>query len=209
MHLWDPKYFRAKFGDQIVEVMADRSSDPRYELRSEFHKKRMLFSEFLDRIAACSESTDAYIVANNHFLEHPWASGLYDDIEAFPEYLDPDKVVGNTFVWFGAAGTVTPLHRDLMNIFMAQVRGRKQIGLISPNYSSEVYNEIGVFSEVDYEAPDLLKYPLLATVQRQDVELLPGEVLFLPVGWWHHVRSVELSIMVSFTNFVFPNKYRL
>ncbi|MGL5509483.1 MAG: cupin-like domain-containing protein, partial [Microcoleaceae cyanobacterium] len=29
----------------------------------------------------------------------------------------------------------------------------------------------------------------------------------IPVGWWHYVESLEVSISVSFTNFIFPNHY--
>jgi ribosomal protein L16 Arg81 hydroxylase len=35
----------------------------------------------------------------------------------------------------------------------------------------------------------------------------PGEVLFMPVGWWHHVRALEVSMTLAFTNFVFPNHF--
>jgi ribosomal protein L16 Arg81 hydroxylase len=38
--------------------------------------------------------------------------------------------------------------------------------------------------------------------------LQPGEVLFMPVGWWHHVRALDVSVTVSFTNFVFPNHFK-
>ena len=41
-----------------------------------------------------------------------------------------------------------------------------------------------------------------------DLELAPGEVLFVPVGWWHHVRALDWSITLSLTNFVFPNRYK-
>jgi ribosomal protein L16 Arg81 hydroxylase len=39
------------------------------------------------------------------------------------------------------------------------------------------------------------------------VVLEPGQALFIPVGWWHHVRSLDVSISVSFTNFLAPNDY--
>ena len=40
-----------------------------------------------------------------------------------------------------------------------------------------------------------------------DVVLEAGEVLFLPAGWWHQVRSLDMSITVTFMNFVFPNRF--
>ena len=110
-------------------------------------------------------------------------------------------------MWFGPAGTVTPLHHDTMNILFCQVYGRKLVSLISPDESPWLYNELGVFSEVDFENPDFEVHPLYQHVDRIEVEMNPGEILFLPVGWWHHVRSLETSISVSFTNFVFPNDY--
>ena len=40
-----------------------------------------------------------------------------------------------------------------------------------------------------------------------DVEIGPGDLLFLPVGWWHHVRGLDTSITMTFTNFVFDNDF--
>ena len=40
-----------------------------------------------------------------------------------------------------------------------------------------------------------------------DVEIGPGDLLFLPVGWWHHVLGLEISITMTFTNFVFDNDF--
>ena len=42
-----------------------------------------------------------------------------------------------------------------------------------------------------------------ATLAQQGATLLsavvgPGEVLFIPKGWWHHVRSLTPSISLSF-----------
>jgi ribosomal protein L16 Arg81 hydroxylase len=64
-----------------------------------------------------------------------------------------------------------------------------------------VYNHIGVFSEVDCEKPDLVRHPLYRYANKFVFDLNPGEALFIPVGWWHHVRALDVSISVSFTNF--------
>jgi mannose-6-phosphate isomerase-like protein (cupin superfamily) len=34
-----------------------------------------------------------------------------------------------------------------------------------------------------------------------DIVLEPGECVFLPLGWWHWVKSLDVSISLSFTNF--------
>jgi hypothetical protein len=32
-------------------------------------------------------------------------------------------------------------------------------------------------------------------------------MLFIPVGWWHHVRALSLSINLAFTNFTRANAF--
>ena len=79
--------------------------------------------------------------------------------------------------------------------------------MIPPYYTHLLYNYRGVFSEVDCENPDYEKYPLFQKIPIIEVTLNPNEVIFIPVGWWHTVKSLDISISLSFTNFVFPNQY--
>lgn len=204
--VWDPGYFKSTCGNETVEVMAGRDSDERYEINSEDHKTAMSFGDYIDRITKSGNSNDCYLVANNNLLRREGMKHLLDDIEIFPEYLDKDGAEG-VFFWFGPAGTVTPLHHDAMNIFMAQVIGRKRVTLIPSCQIHRMYNDIGVYSEVKCEEPDYNEYPEFRDAQVRSFVLKPGEVLFIPVGWWHHVRSLDLSVTVSFTNFLFQNHY--
>ena len=203
---WGPEYFKATCGEALVEIMSGRSRDPRYEINAYDHKQEVRFADYVERVAAGGESNDYYLVANNGFFARPEMRPLYDDIR-FPEHLDPAQSDGRVHFWFGPAGTVTPLHHDLMNVLMAQVRGRKRVTLISPDQTHRLYNEIGVFSEVDPEDPDLERHPLYRDVEALRVDLAPGEVLFLPVGWWHHVRALDVSVTVTFTNFIHRNEF--
>lgn len=205
--LWNSEYFASSCGNETIEVMAGRNSDPRYELNSDLHRKTMSFREYIDHITQSGGSNDHYLVANNNFFARPGMKHLFNDIVVFPEYLDANNVDHGVFFWFGPSGTVTPLHHDVLNVLMAQVCGRKRITLIASDQIGRVYNEIGVYSEVDCEKPDLKEFPDFQDVPIQRFVLRPGEVLFIPVGWWHHVRSLDLSVTVSFTNFVFPNYY--
>ena len=207
MSLWTPQYLQEHFGDLEVEIQANRNADPRYEINSEQHKYMLRMSDYVDRVVNGGETNDYYMVANNHRVNNQVLKAVFDDIEIFPDYLDPNLAEGRAFFWFGPKGTITPLHHDPTNLFMAQVSGRKRWKAISPFQTHLLYNHVGVFSEVDVESPDYAKHPLYQQVHVTEFELNPGEVIFMPVGWWHHVRSLDICISMSFTNFVFPNEY--
>lgn len=204
---WSPEYLKEVLGTEEVEIMAARDADANYEINSHQHRRTILFGQYVDMVHGGGETNDFYLVANNGFLQRPKARQLLNDIEMFPEYLEAANADGKVFFWYGPAGTVTPLHHDTSNIFMAQVRGRKRVKLISPNDLEFVYNDVGVYSKVDCEHADLARWPQFRNATIIDVVLAPGEVLFLPVGWWHHARALDVSITISFTNFVFANHY--
>jgi ribosomal protein L16 Arg81 hydroxylase len=196
---------REKFGNETIEIQVDRDSDPRYEENSDSHKRKISFGDYADMVINGGESNDYYMTANNRVLESGGMSRLLDDVEIFPQYLRPNHNPGEIFFWFGPAGTVTPLHHDRQNILVAQVYGRKLIKLIPPNQTPFVYNYKTVFSKVDCESPDYEEHPQYGRATVIEGILHPGQTLFLPNGWWHFVRALDISITVTFTNFVFDN----
>lgn len=203
---WDGDYLKSKAGDKIVEVQANRNSDANYEMNSQKLKKDMPFGEIVDIIESGVETNDWYITANNSGKNKEALRVLWEDIR-FPDYLDPNHSNGDGFFWYGPSGTVTPIHHDLTNNFMAQVRGRKRVKIVAPQDSPFVYNDRHCFSPVDMENPDLTKFPDWKNVDVIDVEIGPGDLFFLPVGWWHHVRGLEISITMTFTNFIYENDF--
>jgi ribosomal protein L16 Arg81 hydroxylase len=95
-----------------------------------------------------------------------------------------------------------------MNLLFVQLHGRKQFTLVAPGVTPRVYNEVGVYAEVDPANPDYQAYPDFRDAATTLVTLEPGETLFLPVGWWHRVESLDISISLSFTNFMYANQFR-
>ena len=59
----------------------------------------------------------------------------------------------------------------------------------------------------DLEAADLdlTLYPRLVGARVYDVVLEPGEILFVPLAWWHQVKSLDFSVTLTYTNFRWPN----
>jgi len=109
------------------------------------------------------------------------------------------------FLWTGPEGTISVLHFDRAHNLFVQLYGRKKWIVLPPQESDYVYwpcDDIQIdlmhFSPVDVERPDLKRFPLFAKAQPIEFELGPGDMLFLPVGWWHFVRSLEASISINY-----------
>jgi hypothetical protein len=206
LSLWNPEFFRTQYGDAEVQIQFGRNSDPDYEVNCNKHKLTIRMRQYVDMIRHGGESNNYYMVANNGNLDRPELKDLLKDI-ILPEWLNPDDLTGRAFFWFGPEGSITPLHHDPCNLIMAQIHGRKRWRMISPAHTPLIYNDIGVFSRVDLENPDYEKYPLFKDVHIIETIVNPGEIIFVPVGWWHQVKGLDVSISLSFTNFVFPNAY--
>ena len=209
IRLWTAEYLKSMAGNEIIEVMMDRENNRDFELTPDKHRREVPFGNYVDMVYSGKVTNDYYLVAKNRFFQRTAGRVLLNDICVFNEYLDPGSLENQVYLWFGPAGTVTPLHHDVCNIFIAQVTGRKQVKMIPPYEWAYLNNEIGFFSSVDCENPDIERYPEFRNAQVLNVNLEAGEVLFIPVGWWHQVRSLQASMTVSFTNSVFPNSYRL
>lgn len=197
---WTPQYLGEMCGDMTVQVLADRAAQSDYETHYDRHRRDMRFSEYVAYVLANPYSNDMYLHAQNQFMRSEAGQRLYPDIPPF-DWLDPERMLGNTFLWFGPGGTLTPLHHDDCDIIFVQVYGRKRWTVISPHQKHLLYNSIAVFSDVNPEDPDLTKHPLYRFVGAHSFVLNPGEALFLPNQWWHQVRSLDTSISLSFTNF--------
>ncbi len=204
---WTPASLQERFGEVPVEVQAGRAGDPRYEERSHRHKERMALGDFLSAVQG-GPSNDLYMTANNGAVNGEALAPLFDDVGPLGDgYLDLARVREQGFVWIGPAGVVTPLHHDLTNNLMVQLFGRKRVRLVPALEVARVANHHHVYSRVDPLAPDHAACPDWGRATVLDVILEPGDVLFIPVGWWHHVVGVDVTIGLSFTCLAAPNDF--
>ncbi|SPO23879.1 uncharacterized protein UTRI_03591_B [Ustilago trichophora] len=112
-------------------------------------------------------------------------------------------------VWIGPMGTYTPLHCDPYENLFAQVVGRKRIHLFAPQLAPYLYinqtgpqrNTSAIASEHELLNPTETK-PLLSKALTSEnafvTELVPGDVLYIPQGWYHCVQSLSTSASVNF-----------
>jgi hypothetical protein len=167
---------RARVGDYINTAFApDRAMQD------------MSMLEYLDLVAAGTPGLPPYL--GN--LELRELNGMCH----WPTYLGK---MGPPRYWVGPAGTVTPLHCDYDDNMFAQVWGSKRIFLSPPHHDEFLYpseaNAILFGSPFDPEAPDFDKFPLARQATMIEVIVNPGDMLYVPAGWYHQVRALTFSL---------------
>lgn len=113
----------------------------------------------------------------------------------WPTYF---RKMGPPRFWLGPAGTVTPLHCDYDDNIFAQLWGRKRILLAPPHHHDLLYptqaNGLLFGSPFDPEAPDFERFPLARQAWLVECVVQPGEMLYVPAGWYHQVRALDFSL---------------
>lgn len=109
-------------------------------------------------------------------------------------------------LWLGNRARVAA-HQDLPDNLACVVAGRRRFTLLPPGQVGNLY--IGPLehtlagqptSLVDFNEPDLARFPKFAEAQwhAQVAELGPGDAVFIPSMWWHHVEALEpVNLLVN------------
>ena len=175
------KYFHRSFPVEIGEKYTDR--DWRQEIMS--------FGEFYDTYSQ-SESKAAYIAQYNIFQTLPeLATNLI-----VPEYC----LIGSNEIeinfWIGLSKTITPFHFDKKDNIFYQLVGQKYLILIAPEeFPFPLAAGFTNTSDIDLKTVIESKTNLKTFAE---VLLKPGEILYIPKGWWHYCESLsKQSISVS------------
>jgi hypothetical protein len=101
-------------------------------------------------------------------------------------------------MWWGPSGHTEPLHMDVTDGTLCQLRGRKRVVLFPPECWRDLYpfpaDEAGMswaFSRVVQSRPDLDRFPRLASALRRRIEVVldEGEVLFIPACCAHEISG--------------------
>lgn len=204
---WNPSYLKSIAGDVEIEIQRGREGDPLFDIRHQTHRQTLSLAAYLELLESTS-GNDAYVTARNAAANAPRLGRLWEDLGQIGDgYLNTASPYWRPHLWMGPAGTRTPLHHDLNNILFVQLVGRKRFTLIPPMQTPWVYNFHTVYSAVDPDAPDLARHPDFARVTPTYVEVGPGEVLFIPVGWWHGVSALTLSMSVGFVHLGVNNEF--
>lgn len=98
--------------------------------------------------------------------------------------------------FFGSPGNVTPLHLDnceTHNLFF-QVRGTKKFFIVQGKDIPHCYRVGWLRSKIDARHVDYNEYPWFANATVYELDIQPGEVLYMPPVTWHQTYATETNV---------------
>jgi hypothetical protein len=199
MTRWSPNYLRSLNSQRLVDVAVSQSGHWKYNPDGSAVDPKQQYT-----IANVSfdKATDWIVEEKPYPKYYVSKVSIGDKLPELQNDLCFPSLGGQINLWFGSAGTVYPLHFDMTNNLFAQIQGSKKFTLFSPQQTPYLYSfpeksRLSHFSYVDVEGHDFAAHPLYINARSLTLTLHPGQMLFLPVFWWHQVKSESISISVS------------
>lgn len=181
---WTFDYFSKELGHIDVGVFDDESEKKKDDRSYKKAPKTMKFGDYLELIQEKPTSKRLFLF---NVFKHK--KELHEHFK-FPNIAD--KVL--TFLplaFFGGQGAITRIHRDMDNscVFLTELAGYKRVVLFDPKYSQKLYQyPFSTHTSIDVNQPDFVKYPALQYIKGIDCTIGPGDTIFMPAGWWHHIE---------------------
>ena len=172
-----------------------------------FQRERVQLDKFLDLIRSefgHPGGPSYYIGSTDADLYFPGFRADNDLILNDPMFdLNPPIVS----LWLGNRTTATA-HYDMSNNIACCIVGKRRFTLFPPEQVANLYPGPleptpggQVVSMVDFQNPDFEKHPGFkdALETAEVAELEPGDALFYPALWWHHVEALsDFNTLVNY-----------
>jgi len=196
---WSPEYFARHLGHLEVKAMTtdepaseDAPLGPEQLKRTQVRRFRM--RDFLQEVSTGPVRSYVSGVPLTSDL-----AVLLNDIE-LPEYREEGSSASPR-LWLGRL--VGPLHYDHSNNLHGIVYGAKRFTLFSPKQSRFLYpcsmlSFTPTMSRLSLRQADDERFPRWRRAEATVVDLTPGELLFIPAGWWHQDTTPTLTISIDF-----------
>jgi hypothetical protein len=172
-----------------------------------FRAERARLDEVLDQLAAHLDDPAApsfYIGSTDLDLYLPGLREQNSLVLNHPMFMAQPYLAS---IWIGNRTTATA-HHDMSHNIAVCAAGRRRFTLFPPEQVHNLYPGPldptpggQVVSMVDFRDPDYDRYPRFrdAVANAEVAELEPGDVLFYPALWWHHVEALEaFNILVNY-----------
>ncbi|MES2672039.1 MAG: cupin-like domain-containing protein [Pseudomonadota bacterium] len=186
-------------GRPVTAFIAPPDIDGRYFYNADlsgfnFASQRQRLAVVLDALSAEVDNPAPPAIYVGSTTIETTLPGLLPD--ASLRMVAPDALAS---IWLGNRSRIAA-HQDLPDNLACVVAGRRRFTLFPPAQLPNLY--IGPLdftpagqpiSLVDFAAPDFARFPRFDEALRHAlvVELAPGDALFIPSMWWHHIEALD------------------
>lgn len=195
---WNWDYFKQLVGEQKVPLYNNVKSDAYTPINKADDYKT--FGEYIDMI---SKGPAGWRIFLFNIFDH--APELTKDF-TWPEHLMKGFVKKYPMLFTGGASSITHMHFDidLSHILHTQFGGRKRVLMFPFKEQHKLYRKpFEVLSMADFSnyyqegKLDFEKFPALKLAEGYDFILEPGDTLFMPAGYWHHMEYLDSGFAMS------------
>lgn len=197
---WTPEYLSTLDGVPQKLVSVHVSEDPKLDfVRKNFKYEVMPFGELLSKVTDASSGEFFYLRSIGENPRKEPAHAL-DQFPSFKQDLTlPSAFWGAEDNYFSAVVRVSSgdlqlwTHYDAMDNMLIQLHGEKRVLLFPPSVAGDLYLEGSSSTVRDVNAHDHTAFPRFARARRAALEVIlqPGDVLFIPALWAHHVTALH------------------
>jgi len=191
----DPAYLERMAGGRVISAT---------NVESGGHAQVPL-ADFWRNIFGDGEDPHAYVNAILELRGKPGVFGnLKGDLGGAP-YMDPATHI-STHVFAGRDSRCGLHYHPATEAFMCQLVGPKKVLLFPPDASKHIYPIVWhsphvTFSKVVFPRkggwPDMAEFPQLARTRPLEIIAQPGDMLYLPIYWWHVVFGMGTSVCAA------------
>lgn len=197
---WNWEYLKEVAGKEKVGIYNNMKSDAYTPINKA--DEYTTFGEYIDMI---SKGPAAWRIFLFNIFSH--APQLTQDF-TWPDHLMKGFVKRVPMLFVGGKGSITHMHFDidLSHIIHTQFAGRKRVLLFPYTEQHKLYRKpfevLSVADFSNYYDPeksklDFKQFPAIDTAEGYDIILEPGDTLFMPGGYWHHMEYLESGFAMS------------
>ncbi|XP_068022232.1 hypoxia-inducible factor 1-alpha inhibitor [Melanerpes formicivorus] len=220
---WDLDYLQENIGNGDFSVYSASTHKFLYydekkmanfkNFKPKSSREEMKFAEFVERLKEIQQKGSAERLYLQQTLNDTVGRKIVVDFLGFNwNWINKQQgkrgwgQLTSNLLLIGMEGNVTPAHYDEQQNFFAQIKGYKRCILFPPDqfeclYPYPVHHPCDRQSQVDFDNPDYEKFPNFRSVVGYETVVGPGDVLYIPMYWWHHIESLlngGITITVNF-----------
>ncbi|KAH9601656.1 hypothetical protein LSM04_005692 [Trypanosoma melophagium] len=236
--LWsDPMYLKRKEGDTIVSVHVARETHLLDFVKKNFNFQHISFSTLVDHCVKAGAAAKMKKTEQKEKEEERYANkdemwylravapnmkseraNIWRDFPGIGgDFVLPEEIKEHVESRMHQACfrlSAPPLelwtHYDTLDNVLCQIVGTKRVVIFPPSEYNNLYINGSSSSVTNINAPDLTRFPRFVDACRHAVEVIlePGDMLFLPSLWFHHITTMGNSHCVSVNVFFerFPHE---